>query len=308
MDNLRVAGAQITCRPGKLVENLEKHRLYAHRAAAAGACAICFPELSLCGYPGSATIAQELAQPLEGELGRGILTLSAEAGLVVLAGLLERDRSGVLYNTQLVASPTGLLGIYRKTHVSSSEIDRFSPGDDLPVFAAAGMRFGIQICYDNHFPESSRILALRGAEVVFCPYGSPGPGTPEGMAAKRARWLRYLPARAFDNSIYLVVVNQVGRNEPAEAAAGAGATLSSTPRDTHSDLAEFPGGSLALNPWGEVIAEAPPDEHLMIIDLSAATFEEKRRDPLQFFTHFRRPELYADLARPSRVPRERQVE
>ena len=81
--------------------------------------------------------------------------------------MVERDRSGVLYNTQLIAAPTGLIGGYRKTHVGNSEIHRFSHGDELRVFDYAGVSFGILICYDNHFPEASRTLALRGAEVIF---------------------------------------------------------------------------------------------------------------------------------------------
>ena len=80
--------------------------------------------------------------------------------------MVERDRSGVLYNTQLIAAPTGLIGGYRKTHVGNSEIHRFSHGDELRVFDYEGVSFGIQICYDNHFPEASRTLALRGAERI----------------------------------------------------------------------------------------------------------------------------------------------
>ena len=303
MQDIRVALAQITCRVGQIELNLKKHRECAKRAAGAGARIVCFPELSLPGYPHVLALPHDLARPLDGEFGQAVAALSAETDVAVLAGMLERDRSGVLYNTHLVASPAGLLGGYRKTHVPNSEIHLFSHGDELPVFTLEGVSFGILICYDNHFPEASRILALRGAEIIFCPYSSPGPDSQQGVAAKQARWLRYLPARAFDNSVYVVVVNQVGRSEASESTAAATPhpATASTPRDTHAEIAEFPGGSMVLDPWGEVIAQVGSEEELLIVDLAAVTLKEKRADALQFFTHFRRPELYAELARPSQA-------
>lgn len=302
MEDVRVALAQVECLTGETDVNLEKHRRSAALAAEAGARIICFPELSLTGYPNVDALPHDLAQPLDGELGRAMAALSVETGITLLAGLLERDSSGVIYNTQLVAGPNGLVGGYRKTHVPNSEIHRFYHGDDLRVFTSGGVSFGIQICYDNHFPEVSRILALRGAEIIFCPYASPGPCSEEGLGAKRSRWLRYLPGRAFDNSVYVVAVNQVGPclRSPSLGASGAPANIPCTPRDTNSGLAEFPGGSMVLDPWGDMIAQAKAlVEDVLIVDLSQAAFQAKRADSLQFFTHFRRPELYGDLAAPS---------
>ena len=303
MEDLRVAIGQVNSRVGQFERNIEKHRDFARRAAQAKAKIICFPETSLTGYPTTNSVPHELAQPLDGPLGEAMAQVSAETGLMILAGMVERDRSGVLYNTQLVASPTGLVGGYRKVHVGNSEIHRFYHGDDLAVFPTKEATFGVQICYDNHFPEGSRTLALRGAEVIFCPYGSPGPCTEDGVAAKQGRWLKYLPARAFDNSVYVVLSNLVGPGDPSAPATGSVVgSQPSTSRDTHVDMPEFPGGSLVLNPWGEVIAKAGPKEDLLIVDLPAATILEKRSDALQFFTHFRRPELYGELVRPSRAP------
>ena len=107
------------------------------------------------------------------------------------------------------------------------------------------------------------------------------PGTfPQGHAAKRSRWLKYLPARAFDNSVYVVAVNQVGNSGPLE----------------------YPGNSIVFNPSGEIMAEAKSMvEDLLVLDLTAAGLQAKRREALQFFTQFRRPELYAELLRPSRA-------
>lgn len=302
MQDIRIGLAQINCPIGQVDHNVEKHRQYARRAAKVGARIICFPELSLTGYPHDESQNQKFAQPLDGEVGNAMLKLSEQTGLLVLAGLLERDQSNSIYNTHLVASPGGLLGTYRKTHVSITESDYFDHGDQLPVFSHEGITFGIQICYDNHFPEAARTLALRGAEVIFSPYGSPGPCTQEGLAAKRSRWLRYLTARAFDNSLYYLVVNQVGKSSVAEGPVASASRTSPSPRDTHSGMTEYPGGSMALGPWGEVIYEAqPPVENLAIVDLTAAMLEEKRHDALQFFDRFRRPELYSEVVQSRRA-------
>jgi N-carbamoylputrescine amidase len=280
MHDIRVALAQITCPVGQLAENLEKHRQYARRAAQAGARLVCFSEGSLTGYPAGAEVPFELAQPLDGELCQQLVALSAETKAAILAGLVERDRSGVLYNTVVVAGPEGLIGGYRKVHVSCTEIHRFNEGDEFLTFDWCGTTFGVQICYDMHFAEMTRCLALRGGEVILALYASPDPCTPEGHAAKRSRWLKYLPARAFDNSVYVVAVNQVGNSGPLD----------------------YPGNTIVINPLGEIMAEAKPMvEDLLLLDLTAAGLEAKRSEALQFFTQFRRPELYGDLVRPSRA-------
>jgi len=280
MHDIRIALAQITCPVGQLAQNLEKHRQYTRRAAQAGAHLICFSEGSLTGYPAGPDVPHELAQTLDGELCRSLIALSAETKVLVLAGLVERDRSGVLYNTVVVAAPQGLIGGYRKAHVSCTEIHRFNEGDEFLTFSWHGSTFGVQICYDMHFAEMTRCLALRGAEVILALYASPDPCTPEGHAAKRNRWLKYLPARAFDNSVYVVAVNQVGSSGPLE----------------------YPGNSIVFDPTGEIMAEATPmKEDLLIVNLAAAGLLAKRREALQFFTQFRRPELYGELLRSSRV-------
>lgn len=289
MKDIRVALGQITCLVGNLDDNVEKHRLFAMQASEAGASIIAFPELSLSGYPETKELTASLAQPPDGELGSVAVSIAKEAGVTVVAGFLEKDPAGEYYNSQLVASPSGLEGVYRKIHVPFPENARFNQGNSLPVYTSNGSTFGVQICYDNHFPEAARTIALQGAEIIFGCYASPGPCTEEGVKAKHDRWLRYLTARAFDNSVFMAIVNQVGRSsgEPATE------PTSSSSRETHTGMSEFPGGSLALNPWGEVIAEAKPMvEDLLIVDLDSATLMEKRGDDLQFFDNYRRPDLY----------------
>jgi len=266
----RVAAAQIGSSVGDFEGNLAKHGELARQAVSVGAQIVCFPELSLCGYPSDGDLPHELAQPLEGDLVGAVAALADELGIVVLAGMLERAPSGVLYNTQLIASPKGRMESYRKTHVPTSEIGRFRPGSDLPVFRLEHAVIGVPICYDTHFPEASTVQALAGAELILMPHASTGSETRE---EKRARWLRYLPARAYDNGVFILVVNQI---DPER---------------------NFPGITMALDPWGVILAEASPNEEdLLIVDFRAATLAERRAVAETFFPHFRRPELYESVS------------
>ena len=266
MNDVRVAAAQIAARVGDIEANLAKHRDFTSRASKAGAHVVCFPELSLCGYPLDGDLPHELARPPDGDLAQDLAALADQFGIVVLAGMLESAASGVLYNTQLLAGPGGRLERYRKTHVPTSEIGRFRPGNELPVFRLEHAVVGVQVCYDSHFPEATTVQALAGAEIVFMPHASTGSETRE---EKRARWLRYLPARAYDNGVFVVVVNQV---DPERG---------------------FPGITLAFDPWGAILGEAAPDEEdLLVVDLRGEELARRRAVAETFFLHFRRPELY----------------
>ena len=295
MKDVRIALGQVNCLAGDLEANLAKHREFALLAAGQGAQIICFPESSLTGYPKYEDESmRDHAQPLDGALGRAMADLSQETGLVVMAGLIESG-DGCFYNSQLVAAEGRILGVYRKTHIADIEAVFFAAGNQLPVFIHQQINYGVQICYDNHFPESARSLALRGAEVIFCPYASPGPCTQQGYDSKQARWLRYQSARAFDNSIYTCLVNQVGNSgygQPEDKD-----QITSNPEDTHEEMREYPGGSMVLSPWGKVIARAKPEsEDLLVTDLKAEILNQKHQDGINFFTRYRRPDLYGDLS------------
>jgi N-carbamoylputrescine amidase len=153
-------------------------------------------------------------------------------------------------------------------HIAPPEKSTFDAGQGAPVFEAAGIRFGIQLCYDAHFPELATRLALDGAEVIFMPHASPR-GTPE---EKRDSWMRHLPARAFDNGVFVVACNQAGDN-------GAGLA--------------FPGLAVAIGPDGRVIAAVTDgQEGLLIADLDAARLSAVRRHPMRYFLPNRRPDMY----------------
>ena len=168
---------------------------------------VCFPEWGINGYNAGDTSSPEPEQIPEPSTDR-LSEIAAGAGITFLALLPERDESGIVYNTQIVFDSGGIGGVYRKTHVAMAEIGTWCHGGALPVFNHPKARFGIEICYDSHFSEVSTALAVRGAEIISVPYASDG-GT---VDEKYARWLRYVPARAYDNGVFVAFCNHVGQS------------------------------------------------------------------------------------------------
>ena len=186
MQDLRIAMVQMNSRVADYDGNLATIARFSEEAAAQDVDIVCFPELCVCGYNAGDNTTPE-PKPLKGDSLCRLEEIARDGRITLLAGLLERDVSGIVYNTQVVCGPKGYVGHYRKTHVPDVEIGTFCHGDALPVFDHAKARYGIEICYDSHFPEVSTILAGKGAEVIFLPHASPT----ETREEKRARWMRY---------------------------------------------------------------------------------------------------------------------
>ena len=270
MDDLRIAAVVMRSILGEIQDNLKRMKAWVDEAASAGADLVCFPELNLTGY-GVRDIVHSVAEPVPGPLSRSVVEMAQESKIIILAGLVEKDGEGRIFASHLVASPEGLLGVYRKSHLSPFEQPLYSAGEAASVFSIKEATFGIELCYDTHFPELSTLLALKGADILFCLHASPR-GTSE---EKRLSWLRHLTARAFDNGVFVVACNQTGAN---------------------GDGLEFPGLALVLNPSAEVIAEdASGEEGILSVDLRAADLSHVRGNRMRFFLPNRRPELYEDL-------------
>jgi N-carbamoylputrescine amidase len=130
------------------------------------------------------------------------------------------------------------------------------------------VKLGIQLCYDAHFPELSTRMAVEGADIIFFPHASPR-GTPQ---EKLDSWLRHLTARAFDNGVFIVACNQVGKN--------------------HKGL-EFPGLAVAIGPSGIILESKTTDrEDMLVADLKSADLSNVRDHKMRYFLPNRRPELY----------------
>jgi len=273
MDDIRVAAVIMRSVVGNTQDNLSRMESFVQEAADQEANVVCFPEMNITGYSVRKTI-RKYAESIPGPSTEAVVRMATKNNLLILAGLVEARDGHLLCVSQIVVSPDGLMGIYRKVHLGPPERNLYQPGDELPIFQYGGTAFGIELCYDAHFPELSTLLALKGAEVLFLPHASPRRSSKE----KRNRWLRYLSARAYDNSVFVVTCNQVGDG-------GAGLT--------------FPGVALILNPRGKVMSEGTGDDEGMIVaDLRSNDFIAVRNQKMGFFLPHRRPELYGELLNP----------
>jgi N-carbamoylputrescine amidase len=267
MDDIRIAAVTVCAPLGALEDNLARTERWTAEAARGGARLVCFPELHLTGYAARPDLLR-YAQPVPGPATRELQAIARRHGMVLLAGLAEAAPSGRVYAAHLVVPPEGPLGLYRKLHTAPPEQGLMHPGEAVPLFRAEGLVFGIQLCYDAHFPELSTRMALDGAEAIFFPHASPR-GTPE---EKRQSWSRHLPARAFDNGLFVVACNQVGDN-------GGGL--------------DFPGAAVCYGPDGQLRAgRASGEEGLLLVDLRAAELARVREHRMRYFLPNRRPEIY----------------
>ena len=272
MRDLRVAVVCMQSYYGHIEDNFARIESYIRDASGSDAHIICFPELSITGY----SIREDplpYSQFIPGPLSDRAVALAREYKLVVLAGMLEKTEEDGIYITQLVAGPRGLIGVYRKTHLSPQEKKLYTPGREVKTFKHSRCHFGIQLCYEAHFPELTTMMSLQGAEIVFLPHASPH-GKPE---EKRESWSRHLPARAFDNGIFVVASNQVGEN---------GTGLS------------FPGVIMIFDPLGKPLYEyTGGTERMIIAELRQEDLNKVRGHRMRYFLPFRRPDLYGTISR-----------
>ncbi|WP_419951645.1 nitrilase family protein [Methylobacterium sp.] len=186
------------------------------RAADDGANLVVLPELANTGYVfETRDEASALAETVpDGLTCRAWAEIAAERGLHIVAGLAEREGTA-LYNSAVMMGPEGHIGTYRKIHLWGDENLYFEPGNNgLPVFRTAFGRIGIAICYDGWFPETYRLLALQGADIVCVPTNwVPVPGQAEGREAM-ANILAM--AAAHSNSLYIACADRVGTERGQE--------------------------------------------------------------------------------------------
>jgi predicted amidohydrolase len=193
-------------------------------------------------------------------------------------GMEELDpERGVVYNTHFLAGPEGYIGKHRKTHLMVGEWQAHRPGDRLEVFDLGFCRVGINICHENMYPELSRILALRGAEILLSPFGCGGTDKPTAQAD----WLNDFHmacwrARCFDNGVYMIVSG--GNGGPGK---------------------KYKTYACIIDPWADVVAAiepepADPEVNLVVAEIDPERFVSRRTDA-NYPLKKRRPELYGPL-------------
>ncbi len=194
--------------------------------------------------------------------------------MVIVAPVYEETVTGVYYNTAAVIDADGsFLGKYHKTHIPHVggfwEKFFFKPGfSGWPVFNTQYCKLGVYICYDRHFPEGWRALALNGAEYIVNPSATVA-GTSEYL------WKLEQPAAAVANGCYIGAINRVGHEQPW-------------------DIGEFYGQSYFVNPRGVIEKEASRDKDELIVHDMNMDMVKEIRSNWQFFRD-RRPDAYARL-------------
>ena len=260
---------------------IDKHVALIESAAQEGVQVLCLQELFYGPYfcaeqdPKWFALAEEVPG---GPTVRLMQELAKKHRMVMIVPVFEEEMPGVYYNTAAVLDASGgYLGKYRKTHIPHLppgfwEKYYFRPGNSgYPVFTTSVGKIGVYICYDRHFPEGARALALNGAEMVFNPSA-----TVAGLSEHL--WELEQPAHAVANSYFVGAINRVGNEAPW-------------------NIGEFYGKSYFCDPRGQIIAQASRDrDEVLVADLD---LDEIRivRDSWQFFRD-RRPETYTGLSAP----------
>ena len=200
------------------------------------------------------------AEPLDGPTISWARDVARELGVDLVAGSIVESREGreKLGNTSVHVGPDGeLKAVYRKIHmfdvvvggIEYRESASEEPGDEIVLSEAAdGIPLGLTVCYDLRFPELFRILAIRGARVITLPAAFT-------KVTGQAHWEILVRARAVENQAFMVAADQIGTHPP--------------------DKESF-GGSMIVDPWGEVLARAPDAECFIAANLDFARQDEVR--------------------------------
>ena len=277
----RLAAVQMDVAFGAVAENLERLQGKAREAVGSGAQLVVFPECALTGYCfESRDEAEEVAETRNGPAALEVEALCRELGAYVVYGYIERD-GAALYNALSFCGPAGRIAGYRKIHMPNLGLDRYAAPGDAPfaVHETPLGRVGMNICYDGSFPESGRLLALAGADLITLPTNWPT-GAEE--------FARYgINTRGLENMVYYAAVNRVGVERGFR----------------------FIGGSRIVDVHGRTLAEADESSETILyatVDPRAARTKRIVRVPgkhsIDRFAD-RRPEFY-DPGLFTRPPRE----
>ena len=301
MKNIRVASVQFQHSPGDKQKNFSTIRRFIEKAATHNVEMIVFPECCITGYWFLRKLSRDeltaLAEPVfEGPSSQELLNLAKTFSMTIGAGLVEIVDDGKLYNTYVVAMPDGTFSRHRKIHCFISK--HMDSGSEFTVFDTPhGCSAGVLICYDNNIGENVRITAIKGADILIAPHQTGGCKTaspfalgsidmslwnnrqtkPEAIeeefrGEKGRGWLmRWLPARAHDNGMFLIFSNGVGPDDDEVRT----------------------GNAMILDPYGRILAETwKAGDDMVTADLDASLPEKSTG---KRWIRTRRPELYGLL-------------
>ena len=212
-----------------------------------------------------------LAEPIPGPSTAFYGDLARRHGVVLVCSLFERRAAGLYHNTAVVLERDGsIAGLYRKNHIPDDpayyEKFYFTPGDlgFHPIDTSVG-RLGVQVCWDQWYPEGARLMALQGADLLIYPtaIGYESSDTPEEQERQREAWTTVQRGHAVANGLPVVAVNRVG-HEPDPSG--------------QTNGIRFWGSSFVAGPQGEFLYRAPKDtEACMVVEVDLRRSENVRR-------------------------------
>jgi beta-ureidopropionase len=299
MEKIKISTAQFEHRSGDKAYNLSVIQKLAQKASAEGSSAIAFHECSITGYTFARYLSKEqmlgIAEFIpDGESIPKLTEIAKKFNIAILAGLFEKDKDDNLFKAYVCIDKSGLLAKFRKLHPFINPY--LTPGNEYCVFDLCGWKCGILICYDNNIIENVRATALLGANIIFMPHVTmctpstrPGAGFVDPALWKNREadptslrlefdgmkgrdWLmKWLPARAYDNAVYVVFSNPIGMDD--------------------DQLKN--GCSMIIDPFGDVIAECRSFDDSFVT--TAITPEKLTQAGGYRYIKARRPELYGDI-------------
>lgn len=273
----RIHCLQIAPRIGEQEATLRGCEAAIGQAATAGAEVIVLPELATCGY-----VFDSPQEARAAALHRGSPVFTdwarAASGAVVVGGFAELGDDGCVYDSAAVVDGSGLVAVYRKLHLWNREKLLFTPGSEpAPVVEVAGLRIGVLVCYDLEFPELTRGLALRGADLLAAPTNWPELARPPG---ERPPEVVVAMAAARVNRVAVACTDRCGTERGQR----------------------WTAGTTIVGADGWVVADAGAagieEPTAVVAELDLHRSRDKALTPLADVLHDRRPELYTELAAP----------
>ena len=254
-----------------LEANLARGLAALEEAAASGAQLVVYPELAFTPfYPQhrADSVPLRLAEPVPGKTTERFIEAARRLSVVVVLNLYEKCGDKAYDTSPVIDSDGRLVGKTRMMHITDyegfHEQGYYTPGDTgAPVFDTAVGRLGVAICYDRHYPEYLRALALQGAELVVVPQAGAVGEWPEGLFEAELR------VASFQNGYFMALANRVGQE----------------------DMLTFGGASFVTSPAGCIVAQAPEGEDAILyadIDLTECSISHAR----QLFLRHRREQEY----------------
>lgn len=299
MDKLKIATAQFEHKSADKAYNLAIIEQLAREAASQGAEVIAFHECSVTGYTFARNLDKQQMLAIaelvpDGDSTQKLIAIAAKYNIIIFAGLFEKDENDNLFKPYICVDKNGLIAKHRKLHPFINP--HLNPGQKYTVFEIKGWKCGILICYDNNVIENVRATKLLAADIIFMPHvtmctpsSRPGAGfvdpqlwlnrenDPTNLrlefdGMKGRSWLmKWLPARAYDNAVYVVFSNPIGMDD--------------------DQLKN--GCSMVLDPFGDILAECRTFENSFVT--ATITPEKLIQAGGHRYINARRPDLYRDI-------------